>query len=403
MQKKADVVLYMMGSIAYAFSQWSILTVITKFFSLELAGHYIYVLAIFSPLAILFNFGLRNSLASDVQGKYPDIAYRRARAGGLLLFSGSCFIYLLAANEENWLVFLVFSIKATDSLSELIYGAWLREKTTRNYGISQTLRLALFAILFLVGWSLFPGSVGNLFSYPIAMLVVWVFFDRKLSPLVNRAKTSRMTEYSLVRESGRLGVSSFLVACGVSIPRLVIEHRLGSVALAQFALLIYFVSIAAMFVMAVCQVSTADFARLLISKSGGLRRAVLSQLVVPIGIYSTLFVLCLAFLGGWVMKHFYGIEGYRRIDFFLVGLGGAATFTYMALNAILSAAREFKKILALTISSVLLVFPVYWMCTALFGGPGSYIAYLSCALVSLVLMSFQILKLRHQRSPSVFV
>lgn len=378
----------MAGSISYATGQWLVLKLLATHFPLDVAGRYVYYLAVLTPISILCNFGLRNAIASDAGQVHRDVEYQNSRWLGLLVFALLSSVFILFDSANSLIITLVSAIKITDSISELVYGSWIRSKQPKLYGVSQFLRLTGFVGLFYLAKQFFGPSEYLLFAFPLSMLLVFLGFDKRFSRIYGRGEFVWAGVLDVLRESWFLALASFLAACAVSIPRFFVKHNLGDAELAKFALLIYFCSVAAMFVTAQSQLVIPYIAaNLKTHNHDGLKRVVSGHISATV-LYSALFAGIVISFGERLVDLLYGADGYEAADFILSGLGGFSVFLYMAVAAILTAAREFKLTMFISIANIGLSVLLYAGFVIAYEARGAYAAYFLSSTLSLLMATF---------------
>lgn len=366
--------LHVLGTLSYAFSQWLILTLCIRMLSVDAAGYYVYYLALLTPLSIFFNFGLRSAISSDISREYTDISYIKARGLGLFLYFLSSGLLIYWVNEYVVLGWLVFITKFIDSFSELAYGNWVRLKVPFRCGISQILRLFLFVTIFLVFWALWgkEQSVLLLFMYPLSMLVVFYIYDRIKSDF--DILFTSIDVLKLIKKSVPLALSGLLVALTSSFPRTIVKELTGADSLALYAVLLYFISLAAIPVSSICQIyiphMTAQSSS--ISKSSYF----IKKIILIILLYSVLFFLGVVGLGPFVLEYVYSISNPLGGGvFFLIGGAGFFVFFIYLSNAIFVARRKFYYALTVAIFNIFSVVILTYSLASGYGIWGALIAF----------------------------
>lgn len=236
--------IYTLGVMSYTIIQWLMLTLITRYLSLDEGGKYAYYFAIFTPIFILFSFGLRNSIATDSELEFSKKNYKSVQLLGFCLFSivGLSFLILKGWSEVGFLVFL---IKAFDLLSELPYGNWVKEKLAYKYGISRILKASIFVIFALLYYVLFGFNRYLFFSYPIVILLVFIFYDLNSSVYGKEDSNGLSTNLSLVKKTLPLALGSLVVSLSSVVPRVFLEHFEGFETVGIYSIAVYIYSMAA--------------------------------------------------------------------------------------------------------------------------------------------------------------
>lgn len=381
-------IVHALGAISYALAQWLIITFAVRFISLEAAGLYAFYLAIFTPASILLAFGLRNSIASDSTGAYAHQDYARARTIGLGAIAIVLVFVLLVSPRSALIASAVFFMKALEMYVEPIYGEWIKTGRAHRFGYSKFFRLILFLILFAFGYFVFGATELLLYCYPIASLIALVAYDRRGSELRDRLGVSRFEVVcQLVLFSLPLAVGSFVLSLVASLPRLGVGYLIDSESVAVYVLLTYFVSLSAIPLQSISQISIPIYSRM-----RGLREifssSTFKKYAALTGVVGLCFFLFMYLLGAYVVGVLYGVEdGYAPVDFLLVGLAGIVHYCLLLMNSVFVAARLFKVIsrsafVGLAMVSVLLLPTVLH-----FGVSGAYLTYLMSLVGTLCFMS----------------
>lgn len=377
MQSYKKIILYSAGSVAYACAQWLLLTFITRFYSIEYAGSYILFLAYITPLTILFNLGLRNSYATDIKAEYTDADYKTLRFFSLLTLFTTLLIFGWALGLLSIIFFVVVSVKIFDSMSELIYGSWLKEKRQQNYGFSQVLRLSLFLFIFSLFTHTGNGNVG-LFSFSIAMLAVFFVFDLPKSAFY-KEKIKFAINKQLLIKSLPLAISSTIIALNVSVPRVYWGHFFDEEVLAKFVFLTYFISLSAIPVSTLCQYFISTY-------SAGNKNKILLPLIL---LYGLLFYITIYLLGNWLVHFFYGVDmGYSSLQLSLTGVSGGCQYLIYYKNMKFTASRDFSSLMKVTIITLILTFIITPFGMEYYGELGGYVAFSLTSLSQLLIVSW---------------
>lgn len=354
---------YTLGSVAYAFSQWLILTIIIRSGSLADAGEFSYYLALFSPLTILCSFGLRNAVASDATKKHQLHDYLWALYAGGALLTLLYFTILAMADGSHFIITLVFLIKLTDMLSEITYGVWVRDKVSYRYGISKIAQVLLFIALLIAGKWLTVADEIIFMAMPLTILLVFFVYDYpSLSLKRERVQFQFTAVLSIIKESLPLAISALLVSINAYFPRLMLGYVDSSKALlGAFVLVIYFASVAQMPIAALTTVLIPHF-------RGVSYLELFSQryfaLVLLYGVAYLIFIL---WFSHFFIKLLYGVEhDFAFHQLFFAGMAGLLLFITLYLNSWFVANRLFRcslQIAVVTLAFTLVnagLFITYW-------------------------------------------
>ncbi|CEA06305.1 hypothetical protein BN1049_02689 [Pseudomonas saudimassiliensis] len=394
---KSHSILHLVGSIAYALSQWLVLTLLIRLDSLDSAGQYVYFLAIFTPVSILLNFGLRNGIASDVGGQFEIAQYIKAKFIGMAIFAILGAAFLLHSEKDIGLGLLVLCIKLVDGFADLRYGYWILQKSAGRYGVSQLLRLAVFVVLLSAGYFLGFRGTTLLYSFPLAMLAVFVLYDLKGAEYKVSGVVS-INAMALLKTYWPLAASAFLVAAQSSLPRLAIDHFLSSEAVAMYAVLIYFVTVALLPATSLTQVALPRIAmiapgHLFVSK-------IFKQYICLSVLYGLAFVLGVIFAGDWFVTNVYGVEAsYSLLIYLLVGLVGFSQVMKVSLSSLCVGKRLFNSMFTINLLGLGVVALASLIFIRWFGLAGGFLASLGASMITVALYGVMLARFEYKTCP----
>ena len=239
------------GNVVYAACQWGILIVIAKLGTPTMMGQFALGLAVSAPVFMLTSLQLRTVLATDARDEYRLGSYLALRilgtALGLAAIAG--FALVSGLRKETAAVVLMVSLaKASDSMSDIIYGFWQKHEhfdkiaialSGRGLGSVAAMGLVLYLTRSIV-WS------------TAAMAVVWALWlatyersgakrllssisaSEELGPEWDRARGRQLVVLALP-----LGIVMLMLSLNANIPRYFIEHYFGEAMLGYFAAMAY--------------------------------------------------------------------------------------------------------------------------------------------------------------------
>lgn len=346
---------------------------------MEYAGTYVFFLAILTPLSIVFSFGLRNSIASDVGKEFSYNNYVKARLIGISLFIILALPVVLLSDKPRQVGYLVLAIKLVDLLSELIYGRWLRDGVGYKYGISQISRMLLF--LFLLTTAAFLNvdiSVYGAWLMPVSMAAVFLCYDYRGRRESDGDKNQNIA--GLIRVSLPLAIGTFAVSLNSSVPRFIIDKIAGESVLAVYAVTLYFISVAQIPVSSLVQIFVPRFAELGLSSVKG--KTILRKCMLGVFFYGVAFILGMAILGGFLVEAVYGKE-YRieGVYYFLMGVAGLLVFMSSLFNGVMVSSRSFDALMIISFVNATIYALSAFLFVYFYGGNGGYYAFLFSSLI----------------------
>jgi lipopolysaccharide exporter len=381
------------GALAYALSQWLVLTFCARLISIEAAGLYAYYLALFVPAATLFSFGLRNSIASDSASEYPHGVYFRAQVFGVFLLLVWSVIVLLFWGDSREIAFLVFSIKAIELWTEVPNGFWVKNGEAQRYGYSKALRLIAFLLLFSAAYVSGVTNIHALYAYPVAMLLVIFFYDRRyFDPDLNGASSISTSQvWSVIRKSSPLALGAFLIGLNASVPRLVLKALEGERSIASYVMLTYFCSLAIIPISSICQAYTPYFSG---QRELHVRKERFAKLLGMVVLAAMGFFIGMLLFANIFVKVVYELnDGLSIIDISLVALGGGFQFVGTVANAYIVAQRRFGVLFRSTcvvlVLNVISIIPLVIM----LGPRGAFVGFFMNSTVMAVIVFWQVHKM----------
>ncbi|QSQ94961.1 lipopolysaccharide biosynthesis protein [Acinetobacter indicus] len=342
------ILINIIGSLSYAFIQWFIITYISREFSISEAGVYAFYLAILSPAAIFFSFGLRNQIATDINEKFSIGGYIFLSRLGFFLFLIFSVLIFLFNNVNILIMLLVFFNKAFDLLSERIYGSWIRSSNSIKYGLSRIYKCILGLLVFV--WMYFNNVDKNiiLFFYPFSCFIVSIFYDGLFKSLTKQTIGSNRLELKkLLLFSMPVSLSALIVSLNVSIPRIILSYFDKIDYVATYTMLLYFGSIAIIPIMSMTPIYLSDF-----SKDYNLTKA--KKIFLLINIYASCFAIFILLFGNYFMISIYRINNYDFIDLIYTALIGFIQINLVWLNFLLTSKRSFSRLLNLNFVTLIL-------------------------------------------------
>ncbi len=139
-------IIYLFGTVVFAFSQWFIVWVISNKGGHEMVGKYSLYLSIISFIAIFFNLGLRNYIPSDINGKFKSNSYLSLKITSLSFFIvlGTLISFV---SDNSLLFFSILLIKFCDSISDFLYALFVKNEEAYLFGYSQILKLVMLILM----------------------------------------------------------------------------------------------------------------------------------------------------------------------------------------------------------------------------------------------------------------
>jgi O-antigen/teichoic acid export membrane protein len=371
------------GNLFHALCQWGVLVALAKLGSAEYLGEFALGLAIATPVFMFTDLNLRAFQATDARGQFEFSDYWVVRLLGVtvsLVAIGGALLVGGWSRESALVIFVVALGKACESLSDITYGLFQKHERMGAIALSLALRgafstLALISVLWLTGSLL--AAVG---AMTIARLLVLMGRDLWVSHRLESLHLawSPPTIRRVVRSALPLGIVMMLVSLNASLPLYWIRHELGTVQVAYFAALLYFLSVGRVVIDAITQPASPRLARHLQEGRGDAFRSLQFRMVgfgLAVGAACVLGALL---LGEPLLAFFYAPE-YGRHAGTLAWIMAAGMFSFGAtfLGSGMTAARRFRQMLFLNVLTISVTAGLLFALVSRFGLNGAAWALLA--------------------------
>jgi O-antigen/teichoic acid export membrane protein len=383
------------GNVVYAACQWGILIVIAKLGTPTMMGQFALGLAVSAPVFMLTSLQLRTVLATDARDEYRLGNYLALRVLGttLGLVAITGFVLVSGLRKETAAVVLLVSLaKASDSMSDIIYGFWQKHEHFdkiaialggRGLGSVAAMGLVLYLTRSIV-WS------------TAAMAVVWALwlatYERSgAKHLLSSISASEHVRPEWDRARGRqlvllalpLGIVMLMLSLNANIPRYFIEHYFGEAMLGYFAAMAY-VSVAGNTIMsAMGQTAVPRLARYFHSDRPAFLH-LLKNMILLGAVLGIAGVGVALFFGSEVLRLLYRAD-YAQYPAVFTWLMAAAAVAYVSsmLGYGITAARMFRPQVPLVLGAAAITTAACWILIPSLRLMGSAYAVLMGAVFSL--------------------
>jgi O-antigen/teichoic acid export membrane protein len=303
----------LIGQLSYVVSQFLLLVALARYASVADVGRFGLVSAITLPIYWFFNLGVRANQATDTRGEFSFHEFLALRILASIAAYGLIVVLAFTVvDPAARMVMLVFgAAKGVETYSELCYGAFQRADRMSSVAFSLILRGLGGSALFWVVIAL-TGSTSAAYG---GLLAAWVLVAGGLDlagalRMVHAAGDRGPVRPAVLRRlaigSLPLAFNALLSALQGSMPRYVIGHFLGLVALGHFTVVGYAMQAQTTIVGAVAQSIVARMAHY---SAVGNRKAfmrTLGRFQVLIAAVSILGSLAMLVIGDWVLQVIFG-------------------------------------------------------------------------------------------------
>lgn len=331
---------------AFAASQWLILSLVAKLGDSAMLGQYALAVAVATPIAMFSHLNLRSVLVGDVERQYSFIEYFAVRVAttlvGLAAATVTAFVAGYQAPVPATIAALSVALGA-DQLSDIYYGLMQRRERMDRIALSMAARGFVSATALGVTLWITRNLTAAVGALAVARLVVLLLYDRLAAAeetLVAGVSSSGCLE--ILRRAVPLGLVLMLVSLTVNLPRYAIERRFGVAELGAFAAVASFLTIGSTAANALGQSAMPRLARYHGAKDGRRFRALTWKLLGVAGALGVCGVAAALLLGVWVLTLVYrpAYAGYSGLLVWTM-CAGVASYVAIMLGYVITSARVY--------------------------------------------------------------
>jgi O-antigen/teichoic acid export membrane protein len=383
------------GNFIHGFSQWLILSILTKKTTAEIVGYFILAIAIITPLQMFFNLQLRAVLATDTKEEFSFACFFTLRIITIfmvLFFSISIAFILGKGMSFVYIMFNVAMFKSVDSLLDISYGLYQKKERLDKMALSRSLRAVIGVVIFLILLFATNNAIFSLLGLSIGWFAVYSFYDfpncQKISGFTFKANIKTLTRLFIV--SLPLGCTLAIISLNSAIPKYFSERYLGIEQLAYFGSLAYITFLCGTAVSALGQATVTRLSVYFINNLKAFIMLLLKMTSIAT-ILATLSVLIAMMFGEKIIKVIYANEyaAYNKVLVLLLVAGGVGYIASM-LGYGLTATRYFKVQVPITIAVTLTLLFASILLIPKFGIVGSALSVL-CGTLTQCVCFFSIL------------
>lgn len=224
----------LLSNILYGLYQWIMVAIVAKTAGPESVGQLALGLAIVTPVQMLFNLQLRALQASDASESHPFRHYLTLRvvstALSVVVVILISFIWPLS-REGQLAVWGILSIKALESLSDVVYGAFQHAErmdvSSRARMLESVGGVTCFSIVLLTGHSLFLALLSVAMS-SVAIMALYTYPRLTVLKGGNSSELSLSCDIAALRAllmiALPLGITMGLLNLNAAMPRLALGY-----------------------------------------------------------------------------------------------------------------------------------------------------------------------------------
>lgn len=385
------------GNILFAFSQWSMLIFFGHFSSPVQLGYYSYALAVTAPIFMLFNLQLRPLMVADLnhKNKFRFSQYFLLRLITTSLAIGACLFFIEWSNSfAVAVVSLVVFIKASESLSDIIYAYYNARKETTFISKSLTIKSFLVILLSFIILYTTKNIIYSLIVTLIGYVVVLVFLDfKKIKEYLKPLNFFDKNLKEIIVTGMPLGITVMLISLQTNIPRYFLEHYLNIELVGAFTIFYYFLIVGGIIINSVCQYLSPYFSEFYkLSKMEDLKRVIIQAALIAFTLGLVGLIVSLP-LHQFIIKIIYGID-YVQYSYLLPYMMIAGVFTYLSVvTGYLMTSLELLKIqIPIFLSLVFLTLLYSYLLIPSYGLLGAVYTTILAAFSQFIISSFIVYK-----------
>lgn len=246
------------GNIIFAFSQFVILSMITKSYDKISLGYFTLAISLTAPIFMFFQMNYRTVYATSLNGEinFKKIKLLSIIQSFIALILSLLITFFLYRNTLLLLITLNIGLsKIIEGVQEVAYGYYQKDKKINNVAFSKGIRgfLAIF-ICYILIYKINASFIYASLSYFIAWGLTFVFFDAPILAKSQNMSIKDEKRYSEIIKLGLpLGITVFLDSLIANSPRYYVSLFLGFKEVAYFSSLLYFMNLGQIVVTSITQ------------------------------------------------------------------------------------------------------------------------------------------------------
>ncbi|QWB29741.1 MULTISPECIES: lipopolysaccharide biosynthesis protein [Exiguobacterium] len=385
--KRLKSIYFLIGELSVAASQWIIISLIAKNYSLTELGIYTYYLAIIAPVTVIIQMQHRTIYVTEGIKNVSIEKYFNLRIKLIILVFLLIAPTFLITETNNFLCMLSILLwKSFELLSDLIYGYWQKKEEIKNITISKIFKSIFYIVIFVFCVYSNKSMLLSLISLSIVSGIA-LFLDIVKSKI--HIKTlfvyKEFTIYDMkkiVKISIPLAIASMLNILYINMPKYVFGYFKMTNEVAIFSSISYILVIGNMIINSIIQVKVNHIAQLYKLKEIKKIKKESLKFFKYILLISTFILIFVTFFGDNLLAVLYN-EKISEYYFLLAMLIFGSVFNYFSIiiGVVLTAAQKYKlqPVLAFcwccvyAVSSILLI--------KYFGLYGSGISFIISSLI----------------------
>lgn len=346
--------LTLIARLAFSAQQWAVIAILALSKEDQDLGLFGLALALVTSVNALFNFGMRQGVATDIGHNRSILGYATLRiltiAVSICIIPGVSVIFWDAPGLTP-MIFSVLLVKSVDLLSEFSYGLMQLHGQNLCVAISQVLRAASGIIGFVAAYEVSESVSLATVAWGGAWFFVWLAYDLPASRMVDDIRKTwgtvfaselRIELWKLTKMQFPFGLAALAGNIGLAAPRIFLEYSSDLKTLGVFTALWSVFQAVEAFVIAILNIYLTPLARVM--RIGDIKSifALISGLFATGVAASFVGMIITKMYGSEILRVLYG-SGYAEYAevFFALSLGWSARYLADVVRFAVTAKRQF--------------------------------------------------------------
>lgn len=381
--RKINSLIYLAGELIVAISQWYMISMISKSYSLDYLGIFTYFLAVVAPITVIIQMQHRNIYVTEGILHYTIEHFIKIRIRILIFFVVSFSLFNFFFEIKNaQIFFLIFFWKAFELMSDLVYAYWQKDNHINKISVSKIVRSLLYMVTFLI--FIYMGKSLSYILFCVATVAMtiflWDIFNSSLNMknIIFNTNLKYNDMKKIIVLSFPLAIASMLNIIYINIPKYIMARFSMTEEIAIFSSISYILILGNMVINSIIQVKINYISNLYNSRNYTKLRKDINSFFILITVVSIVSIFIAYILGDYILKIIYNKE-ISKYSFLLILLIIGSVFNYFSIviGVVLTAARKYtmQPILSFFWCLTYIIFSIIFIKSCGVNGVGySYIA-----------------------------
>ncbi|WP_214804248.1 MULTISPECIES: lipopolysaccharide biosynthesis protein [unclassified Exiguobacterium] len=345
--KKINSIIYLVGELTIAASQWYMISMISKNYSLDYLGMFTYFLAVIAPITVIIQMQHRTIYVTQGILNYTIGHFIKIRMQLLIFSAITIFLLSFFIEIKNLQIFfLIFFWKAFELMSDLVYAYWQKNNQINKISLSKIVRSILYIVTFVI-FIYLEKSLAYILIFIVIIAIIIFFWDLFKSSLnIINIIFNTVLKYNDIKKiifmSLPLAIASMLNIIYINIPKYILAEFSMTEEIAIFSSISYILILGNMIINSIIQVKINYISELYnVKKFKELKKDIniFFFLIITISIIA-IFITYI--IGEDMLKAIYN-EKISKHNFLLILLIVGSVFNYFSIviGVVLTAAKKY--------------------------------------------------------------